>query len=99
MSLWGHVLTPRAAERTGLPLWYYADYPYLVYGEHILSDWLPEEPEIFSLKISPAGLKAWQDYFACQRSQIPLLYVDSDDMRASIEKYLKTGYGYTLWKF
>jgi len=94
-----HVLTRHAAERTGLPLWYYADYPYLVYGEHTLADWLPAGAKKFSLEISPAGLKAWQDGFACQRSQIPLLFVDEDDMRNSIEKYLKAGYGSTLWQF
>jgi hypothetical protein len=94
-----HVLTRHAAEQLGIPLWHYADYPYLIYGEHTLSDWLPANSETFSLEISPAGLKAWQDGFACQRSQIPLLYVDEDDMRKSIEKYLRTGYGYTLWKF
>jgi hypothetical protein len=94
-----HVLTRRAAERTGLPLWHYADYPYLVYGEHTLADWLPGGAREFSLPLSPQGLKAWQDGFACQRSQIPLLYVDEDDMRSSIEKYAQSGYGCTLWQF
>ena len=94
-----HVLTRRAAERTGHPLWHYADYPYLIYGEHALADWLPADPETFSLEISPSGLKAWQDGFACHRSQIPLLFVDENDMRASIERYSKAGYGFTLWKF
>ena len=94
-----HVLTRRAAERIDLPLWHYADYPYLVYGEHTLADWLPAGAKEFSLEISPAGLKAWQNGFACQRSQIPLIYVDEDDMRASIEKYLHAGFGGTLWQF
>jgi 2'-N-acetylparomamine deacetylase len=94
-----HVLTRRAAEQTGHPLWHYADYPYLIYGEHTLANWLPVNLQIFSFEISPSGLKAWQDGFACQRSQIPLLYVDEDDMRAAIEKYLRSGYGNTLWKF
>ena len=94
-----HVLTRTAAERLGIPLWHYADYPYLIYGEHTLADFLPANPESFALEITPAGLKAWQDGFACQRSQIPLLYVDEDDMRLSIEKYLKRGYGFNLWKF
>jgi len=94
-----HVLTRRAAERSDRPLWHYADYPYLVYGGHTLSEWLPRDPEIFSLDISPSGLEAWQDGFACQRSQIPLLYNDEDDMRNAIEKYLRSGYGFTLWKF
>jgi len=94
-----HILTRRAAEQAGLPLWHYADYPYLIYGEHSLADWIPVEAETFSLEISTAGLKAWQDGFACQRSQIPLLFVDEDDMRASVERYLMNGYGYTLWRF
>jgi 2'-N-acetylparomamine deacetylase len=94
-----HVLTRTASERLGVPLWYYADYPYLIYGEHDLADWLPSKAEIFSLEITPAGLKAWQDGFACQHSQIPLLWVDENDMRLSIEKYLRSGYGFTLWRF
>ena len=91
-------LPARVAERTGLPLWYYADYPYLIYGEHSLVDWLPSKAREFSFDISPAGLKAWQDGFACQRSQIPLLYVDENDMRSSIEKYLRSGFGSSLWQ-
>jgi len=94
-----HVLTRTAAERLGIPLWFYADYPYLVYGDHTLSGWLPANPEIFSLEISAEGLKAWQDGFACQRSQIPLLFVDETDMRNSIEHYLKSGFGFSLWRF
>lgn len=94
-----HVLTRRAAERTGLPLWYYADYPYLIHGKHTLADWLPVGAKEFSLAISPAGLKAWQDGFACQRSQIPLLFSDEDDMRSSIDRYHRSGHGCTLWQF
>lgn len=94
-----HVLTRTAAERLGFPLWHYADYPYLVYGDHTLTDWLPTNVEIFSLVISSSGLKAWQNGFACHHSQISLLWVDENDMRNSIEKYLLNGHGYTLWKF
>jgi len=94
-----HVLTRTAAERLRIPLWFYADYPYLIYGGHTLADWLPENPETFSLVISAEGLKAWQVGFACQRSQIPLLFVDETDMLNSIERYVKSGYGFTLWRF
>jgi hypothetical protein len=94
-----HVLTRTAAEWLGIPLWFYADYPYLIYGDHSLSDWLPANPETFSIDISADGLKVWQDGFACQRSQIPLLFVDEIDMRNSIESYMKSGYGHTLWRF
>jgi LmbE family N-acetylglucosaminyl deacetylase len=94
-----HVLTRKSAERLGGQIWHYADYPYLIYGEHSLVDWLPKNPEIFSVEVSPEGLKAWQNGFACQQSQIPLLFMDEEDMRESIEKYFKSGYGFTLWKF
>jgi len=94
-----HVLTRTAAERLGGRLWHYADYPYLIYGEARLADFVPEGAEKFSIEVSADGLKAWQDGFACQRSQIPLLYTDEQDMRASIARYLGSGYGSTLWKF
>jgi LmbE family N-acetylglucosaminyl deacetylase len=94
-----HVLTRRAAEQLGFPLWHYADYPYLVYGEHTLSNWLPPDLETFSLDISSSGLRAWRDGFACQHSQIPLLYVDEYDMRTSIDKYSISDFSHTLWKF
>ena len=94
-----HVLTRTAAEWLGIPLWFYADYPYLIYGDHSLSDWLPANPETFSIDISADGLKVWQDGFACQRSQIPLLFVDEIDMRNSIKSYMKSGYGHTVWRF
>jgi hypothetical protein len=80
-------------------LWHYADYPYLIYGEHNLSDWLPAGVNVYSLSISPTGLDAWKDGFACQRSQIPLLYIDEVDIRNSIDKYFKAGFGFSLWQF
>jgi hypothetical protein len=43
----------------GIPLWHYADYPYLIYGEHTLADWLPADPETISLEITNPGLNAW----------------------------------------
>jgi len=52
------VLAHHTAEPTGPPLWHYADYPYLVYSEHTLTNWLPANAEAFSLEISPSGLKA-----------------------------------------
>lgn len=94
-----HVITRRAAERLGIPLWHYVDYPYMIQGSYDLNDWVPASAEKFSLDITPAGLKAWQDGFTCQRSQIVLFWVDETEMRAAIQDYFKKGYGYTLWKF
>jgi LmbE family N-acetylglucosaminyl deacetylase len=94
-----HVLTRKAAEQLGIPLWHYVDYPYMIQGHHDVADWVPAGAEEFSVQVSPAGPKAWQDAFACHRSQIILFWNDEPDMRASIEEYCQTGFGSRLWRF
>jgi 2'-N-acetylparomamine deacetylase len=94
-----HVLTRKAAERLGISLWHYVDYPYLIQGDYDLGDWVPCDAKQFSLQISAAGLRAWQNGFACHRSQINLFWSDEDEMRASIERYCAAGYGSALWQF
>ena len=94
-----HVLTRRAAERLGIPLWHYADYPYIVQEQYDLAEWIPAQAEQFSLPVSPAGLKAWQDGFACHHSQILLFWPDEAAMRLALESYSGSGGGNRLWKF
>ena len=94
-----HVLVRRAAERLGIPLWHYVDYPYVIQKETDLRDWVPAKAETKTIPISPAGLRAWQGGFACHRSQILLLWPDEDEMRTAVENYFQSGGGCTLWKF
>jgi LmbE family N-acetylglucosaminyl deacetylase len=94
-----HVLTRKAAEQLGIPLWHYVDYPYVIQNETNLADWIPAEAEKSTFQISPAGLKAWQDGFACHHSQIIFFWPDEAEMRVGIEDYFKSGGGFTLWKF
>jgi len=94
-----HVLTRKAAERLGIPLWHYVDYPYVIQEQYDLADWIPAQAERFSLPISPQGLQAWQDGFACHRSQIIFFWPDEAGMRLGIEAYSNSGGGNTLWKF
>jgi LmbE family N-acetylglucosaminyl deacetylase len=94
-----HVLTRRAAERLGLPLWHYVDYPYIIREEYNLGEWIPASAEEYSLQITPAGLEAWQAGFACYRSQIIFLWPDEQEMRAGIKDYFKSGGGNTLFRF
>jgi len=94
-----HVLTRKAAERLGVALWHYVDFPYVLQAEHNLADWIPASAQEYSLEISAAGLKAWQDGFACHRSQINMFWGDEGEMRAAIEDYFKAGNGSTLWRF
>ena len=94
-----HVLMRRAAERLGIPLWHYVDYPYVIRGEYDLSEWIPTGAEQLSLQLSSGGLKAWQDGIACHRSQIVFFWASLDEMRPAIEEYSKSNGGGTIWKF
>ena len=94
-----HVLTRTAAERLGIPLWHYVDYPYVVQEQYDLAEWIPTQAEQFSMAVSSEGLKAWQDGIACHRSQIVFFWADLAEMRLKIEAYSKSAGGVTLWKF
>jgi len=94
-----HVLTRRAAEQLGMPLWHYVDYPYMIQKAYRLSDWVPAKAEEFRLDITPAGLQAWQDGFEQQRSQVALFWKDTGSMRQAISDYLAQGWGNCLWRF
>lgn len=94
-----HLLTRRGADRLGMPLWYYADYPYLVHGRHKLEDFVPAGAKEFQQPVTEQGAEIWKDAFACHASQIELLFVDDEDMRASINRYHQAGFGRTLWQF
>lgn len=94
-----HVLTRAAAERLGISLWHYVDYPYIIQEHYDLAEWIPAQAEQFSLGISSDGLTAWQDGIACHRSQIVFFWANLAEMRLGIETYLKSGGGGTLWRF
>jgi LmbE family N-acetylglucosaminyl deacetylase len=94
-----HVLTRTAAERLGIPLWHYIDFPYVTQNPFDLAERIPADAEPYSLPISPAGLQAWQDGFACYRSQLNMMWGYDEEMRAAIEEYWRAGQGATLWKF
>lgn len=94
-----HVLARKAAERLGVPLWHYVDYPYIIREKYDLAEWIPAQAEQYSVLVTPEGLRAWQDGFACHRSQVIFLWPDEAEMRQSIESYSKSGGGGTLWKF
>ncbi len=94
-----HVLTRKAAEKLGRPLWYFVDYPYIIREQYDLAEFIPPEAETFSMQVSPAGLKAWQDGTACHKSQIILLFPDEAEMRQAIQAYAASGGGSRLWKF
>jgi hypothetical protein len=54
------------------------------------------EPRQF--KVSPEGLRAWQDGIAAYGSQIEILFEDEDRMRALIRDYWMASKGVQLWQ-
>ncbi len=101
LGLGGHVdhrLTRRAAEGLGLPLWYYADYPYVekLAGELEklrIANW---KEHVFP--ISAEGLRAWTQAVAAYQSQISTFWPDLQAMEAAISDYCARSGGMRLWK-
>jgi LmbE family N-acetylglucosaminyl deacetylase len=94
-----HVLVRAATERLSLTLWHYMDYPYIIQEKYNLAEWIPAQAEQFSVTISAPGLKAWQDGFACHRSQMVFFWADEAEMCTALEQYRDSGGGSTLWSF
>lgn len=91
-----HVITRKAVEMLGRPLWYYADIPYLLTHETELA------PAVTNMNgktffISPQGLAAWQEAIAAHASQISSLFADVEDMRIQIKHYQQSRSGLTIW--
>jgi len=83
------------ARRAGLPLYFYADYPYV--RDVRFTDVLATVP-FKSIPISSEALLAWQDAIACHRSQISTFWVDLGEMRSAIQSYYEEIGGIWLGK-
>jgi LmbE family N-acetylglucosaminyl deacetylase len=101
LALGGHVdhrLTRQAAEKLALPLWYYADYPYVLQahgplaGEGNVAHW-----QEYRFSISEAGQQAWGRAIAAYASQISTFWVDLSAMKAALEEYSRSVGGLLLW--
>ncbi|RME07494.1 MAG: PIG-L family deacetylase [Anaerolineae bacterium] len=97
LTLGGHVdhqLTRAAAERLGGPLWYYADYPYVLWQTEDFSAGL--SAQVFPL--SPEAVTAWQNAVAAYRSQLSTFWADEIEMRAAIAAYARQQGGVALYR-
>jgi len=100
LTMGGHVdhrLTRAAAEALGLPLWYYADYPYVLRSAGDIASHLPPgwERQVFAL--SEADLQAWVRSVAAHQSQISTFWSDVSAMEAAIRGYYHDSGGVRLW--
>jgi LmbE family N-acetylglucosaminyl deacetylase len=101
LTLGGHVdhrLTRAAAGMLGRPLWFYADYPYVLRSMAQL-DMLEKigwRQNFFP--ISQAGLQAWVAGVAAHSSQISSFWSDLRAMELGIYDYAGRPPGVRLWK-
>jgi LmbE family N-acetylglucosaminyl deacetylase len=92
-----HIITRKAIEQLGRPLWYYADVPYaLKYPEKLA----PATEKMIGKNffISSQGLAGWQESIAAHASQITSLFDDVQDMRQKIRDYSQSKSGLMLWE-
>lgn len=96
LAIGGHVdhqLTRAAAERLGISLWYYQDFPYVLDLPLVVPKGL--SAHIFT--VSSAGMQAWQDSIAAHSSQINTFWGNIQEMQMSILAYSQQVQGILLW--
>jgi LmbE family N-acetylglucosaminyl deacetylase len=101
LAMGGHVdhrLARAAAEHLSRPLWYYADFPYVVGDNLKLEQWLGEDWRPLRRAISAAGLSAWQAAVAAHASQMSSFWASPAEMRSAIQQYALHLAGSSIWR-
>jgi hypothetical protein len=96
-----HDLTRKAASRLEIPLYFYADYPYVREpdgGEilEIMSDSEDWEEEVFP--VSEEGIFHWGEAALAYKSQLPVFWENEDALREEIRQLSARMGGLRLWK-
>ena len=82
-----HQFTRAAAQVIGRPLWYYADYPYVLQSRSVLDAFQAAGWQSQAFLVSETGLQAWGEAVAAHTSQISTFWPDLQTMRAAIRAY------------
>lgn len=100
MALGGHVdhrLTRAAAELLTRPLWYYADYPYVLRESAALQQ-MSANWQQHTFPMSEAALTAWNNSVAAHASQVGTFWRDAEAMNAALRAYAQTPPRASLWR-
>jgi len=93
-----HQLTRHAAEGLNHPLWYYADYPYVL-RDNAQLELMEQEGWVSQVfPISVEGLAAWMDSISTHGSQISTFWESELAMRQAVTYYLYWNDGIRLWR-
>ncbi len=101
LALGGHVdhrLTRIAAEALGYPLWYYADYPYVLRSAGDIPSLLPSGWVRQVFPLSEADMQAWVRSVAAHQSQISTFWGNINAMETAIRSYSQDSGGVQLWR-
>ena len=93
-----HRIVRAAAEATGLPLVYYADFPYAAERFVEVANDVPDgcDPETYTLNEN--AREKWMEGVAAYASQLSSFWPSIDAMHASIREYSQLLLGHTVWK-
>ena len=96
-----HELTRKAANRLGIPLMFYADYPYAreINGQEVLR-FMEQSPEwqYEEFPVSEVGLDKWILSSQAYKSQISTFWADNEDLGMQIKEFSRFLGRYKLWK-
>ena len=93
-----HQLTRAAAEATGWPLWYYADYPYAHTRQAEILKLAESGWGTKSFSISDHALQVWARAVAAHRSQISSFWTGKEDLLSDLRVYREQMGGVRLWR-
>jgi LmbE family N-acetylglucosaminyl deacetylase len=100
LGLGGHVdhrLARAAAEGSGRPLWFYADYPYVLeHGRELVKETAGMQAAVFP--ISERGLRTWEEAIAAYPSQVSTFWTDMQKMRERLRAYQGWAGGVRFWR-
>ena len=93
-----HQLTRAAAEGLGRPLWYYADYPYVLKYSAALEQLEQTGFQPVEARITEPGVRAWQAAAAAHASQISTFWAGPEELRDAIAAYAHKDGEFRLWR-
>ena len=79
-----HVIVRRAAEKTGHPLSYYVDIPYILWHSEQLAE-ITQKMQGELHQVSEEGLRVWQDAVSAYASQMDILFEGEEMMRKALK--------------
>jgi len=84
-----HRLLRAALEGLNYPLWYYADFPYVLDYPETFEPGTVDGWASSTFEVTPAGLRTWMQAVEAHASQIPTFWPDLMAMRRAIQDYCR----------